>query len=143
MLLKEFCMHANWLAIGVATIVYFALGAVWYSALFQKPWMEGHKIPKPGPEDMARMKKQMPLLMLKTLLMGAAMAISIALLAFGLQSSRCMSGIKIGLLLSVVASVPMVMSHMYLQKPMKVIIIDAAYHTVSIILMSIIISVWH
>lgn len=28
----------NWLAIVVGTIVFFAIGAVWYSALFARPW---------------------------------------------------------------------------------------------------------
>jgi hypothetical protein len=143
MLLKEFYHHTNWLAIIVAALVYFAIGSAWYSVLFRKSWMEGHKIPQPGPEDMARMKKQMPLMMLKTLAMGFVMAYCIALVGFGFESARCLAGIKVGLLLSAVASIPMVMSHMYLQKPAKVIAIDTAYHAVSITLMSIIISVWH
>jgi predicted permease len=28
----------NWLAIVIATVVFFAVGAVWYSALFAKAW---------------------------------------------------------------------------------------------------------
>ena len=28
----------NWLAVVLGTVVFFAVGAVWYSALFAKPW---------------------------------------------------------------------------------------------------------
>jgi hypothetical protein len=28
----------NWLAIGVGTVVFFAIGALWYGFLFGKPW---------------------------------------------------------------------------------------------------------
>lgn len=142
-MLQNFFSHANWLAIAVAALVYFALGALWYSALFRKAWMEGHNIPNPSPEDMAKMKKNMPLMMIKTLVMGFVFALGIAVLVFALQSVRCVPGIKLGVLVGGMSCIPMVMSHMYLQKPLKVTIIDAAYHLVGVILMSIIISIWH
>ena len=28
----------NWVAVALGTVVFFAVGAVWYSALFAKPW---------------------------------------------------------------------------------------------------------
>ena len=31
--------YINWLHVLVAAIAYFALGAIWYSFLFQKPWV--------------------------------------------------------------------------------------------------------
>ncbi len=144
MLLKEFCSHANWLAIGVAALAYFALGALWYSVLFRKPWMAGHNIQMPtAPEAQEQMKKQMPKVMGLGLLMNIAMAIIVGMLVMALGSIMCMSGIKLGLALGVVAAIPLAMSHLYLMKPFKVWIIDGGYHVVGVTVMSIIISVWH
>jgi hypothetical protein len=144
MLLKDFFHHANWLAIAVAAISYFALGALWFSVLFGKPWMAGHNIQKPEtPEAKAAMGKQMPMLMIKTFLMNVIMAIGIAILVMRFGSINCMAGIKLGILLSGIGMIPLVMSHMYLMKSVKVSIIDAGYHLVGITLMTIILSVWH
>lgn len=140
MLLKEFCSNANWLAIGVAALAYFILGAIWYSPmLFAKPWMAGHNMPAPGPEA----KKKMPMMMIMTFLMSAVMAIAIGMLVMALGSIKCLAGIKLGCALSAIGIIPLVMSHMYTGKSLKLWIIDAAYHGLGISLMSIIISVWH
>ena len=38
----ELSLGVNWIAVAVATIASFGLGAIWYSPiLFQKPWLEG------------------------------------------------------------------------------------------------------
>ncbi|MES1225993.1 MAG: DUF1761 domain-containing protein, partial [Bacteroidota bacterium] len=36
----EIFSHLNWLAILVAAVAYFALGAIWYSFLFRDPWIK-------------------------------------------------------------------------------------------------------
>ncbi|HET6991290.1 MAG TPA: DUF1761 domain-containing protein [Bacteroidia bacterium] len=146
MLLKEFFHNANWLAIGVAAIVYFAIGSLWFSVLFGKQWMAGHNIQMPTDDEAkARMRKQMPMLMIKTFLMNVlmALAVGIVLKALPQASINCVMGIKVGLLLGGVATIPMVMGHMYTMKSVKLWIIDAGYHILSITLMSIIIAVWH
>lgn len=144
MLLKEFFSHANWLAIGVAAISYYALGALWYSLLFQKAWVAGHKIEMPTTEEgKAAMKKSMPMIMITGLLMNIVTAIIVGMFVMALGSMHCVSGIKLGLALSVIGAIPLLMSHSYMMKPFKVWIIDGAYHVVGITLCSIIISIWH
>jgi hypothetical protein len=144
MLLKEFFSHANWLAIGVAAVAYFALGALWFSVLFGKPWMAGHKIQMPtDPAEKEKMTKGMPMLMITTFLMNIVMAIVIGMFVMALGAINCMAGIKLGLALSVIGAIPLIMGDMYLMKPKSVWIIDGGYHVVGITLMSIIISVWH
>jgi hypothetical protein len=143
MILNNFCSHANWLAIAVAAVAYFLLGSIWYSALFGKAWMAGHGINPPTPEQRKAMGSKMAMMFLGTFLIGAITAFVIGLLAFALQSNNVMSGIKIGLAFSVFAAGPICMSYIYLQKPLKVWVIDSAYHAVSFIVMSIIISIWH
>ena len=144
MLLKDFFAHANWMAIIVAALVYFLLGAIWFSALFGKIWAAEHKIEMPTtPEGKSQMKKMMPMMMIKTLIMNILMAIVIGMFVMALGSVKCMAGMKLGLALSAVAVIPMVMGHMYTMKSLKLCFIDASYHIISITLMAIIIAVWH
>ncbi|HEU4717830.1 MAG TPA: DUF1761 domain-containing protein [Bacteroidia bacterium] len=140
----HFFSHANWLAIGVSVLVYYGLGALWFSVLFGKPWMAGHNIQMPTDEAAKKeMRKKMPVMMLITLVMNIAMAMLIGFFVMALGAVNCMAGIKVGLALSAVACIPFMMSHLYLMKPFKVWVIDAGYHIVAITVMSIIISVWH
>jgi Protein of unknown function (DUF1761) len=143
MFLNEFLSHANWLAIIVAAIAYFALGSVWFSVLFGKQWMALNNIPEPTPETKEQMKKMILMMMVKTLLMSMVVAVVIGMLVMALGVVKCVPGIKLGLALSAVGIVPLVMSDMYLMKPLKLWFIDAGYHVVGITLMSIILSVWH
>lgn len=142
-MLNQFLTHANWLAIVVAAIAYFALRALWFSALFRKQWMALNNIPEPTPEKQEQMKSMMMPLFVKTFLMGAVVALVLAFLVNALSIRHCVPGIKLGLLLSAVGCIPLVMADMYLMKPTKLWFIDAGYHIVGITLMSIIISVWH
>ncbi|HTL80400.1 MAG TPA: DUF1761 domain-containing protein [Bacteroidia bacterium] len=143
-MLQQFFSHANWLAIGVAALSYYALGALWFSVLFGKPWAAAHGIQMPiNDADKAKMRKQMPKLMVVTLLMNIVVALGVGLVIYATSTHDCVHGIKWGLLLSVFAAVPMCMGHMYTMKKMSLWFIDGAYHTIAITLMSIIISVWH
>jgi len=142
-MLNQFLSNANWLAIIVAAVAYFVLGSLWFSLLFGKQWMALNNIPEPTPERREEMKKMMPMMMIKTLLMGLALAIVIALIVMMLGITRCVPGIKLGLVLSVIGIIPLIMADMYLMKPTKLWVIDAGYHILGITLMSIIVSVWH
>src|SRR5665213_1455485 len=100
MLLKDFFAHANWMAIIVAALAYFILGAIWFSALFGKIWMAEHKIIMPTDDaGKAQMKKMMPLMMIKTLIMNILMALAVGIVmdAIPHSSINCMMGIKVGL----------------------------------------------
>jgi len=142
-MLNQFLSTANWLAILVAAVAYFTLGSLWFSVLFGKQWMALNGIPEPTPAKKEEMKKMMMPLMLKTFVMGLVMAFVIGLLAMSIGIYRCVPGIKLGLGLSVVGVIPLIMADMYLMKPLKLWFIDAGYHVVGIVLMSIIIAVWH
>ena len=142
-MLNQFLSHANWLAIVVAALAYFALGSLWFSALFGKQWMTLNGIPEPTPEKREEMKKLMMPLMLKTFVMGAVLAFAIGLVSMSIGVQRATTGIKLGLALSTVGVIPLIMADMYLMKPLKLWFIDAGYHVLGIILMSIIIAVWH
>lgn len=52
-------MQFNYLAIILATLVQFAIGAVWYSALFGKLWGKIHGFDKLSKETQDKMMKEM------------------------------------------------------------------------------------
>jgi hypothetical protein len=72
-------MNLNYLAILLATVVQFAIGAVWYSALFGKLWGRIHGFDKLPKETQEKMMKQMgpfyALQVLVTLLTSFVLAI--------------------------------------------------------------------
>jgi hypothetical protein len=142
-MLNQFLSTANWLAIIVAAIAYYALGSLWFSVLFGKQWMALNGIPEPTPERKEDMKKLLMPMLLKSLVMSLVMAFIIGLLAMSIGINRCVPGIKLGLGLSVIGIIPLIMADMYLMKPLKLWFIYAGYHVVGIVLMSIIIAIWH
>lgn len=52
-------MAVNYLAVIVATIAQFIIGAVWYSVLFGKVWMKIHDCDKLSEAELKKMQKQM------------------------------------------------------------------------------------
>jgi len=46
----------NWLAVGAAALAAFVIGAIWYTALFGKPWLAAHNYTD---EQVAAMKAAM------------------------------------------------------------------------------------
>lgn len=138
-MLQAFLDHANWAAIAVAALTYFFIGAIWYSPLlFSKIWAEGHGIVVSDDD-----KKKMPLIFGTTFFIGAVMAVALAVIIFVFQSTKCVSGIKVGLLCGVGLAIgPMTMNFLYHRKSFKLFLIDAGYHVISVVIMSIIISIW-
>jgi hypothetical protein len=142
-MLNQFLSNANWLAIIVAAIAYYALGSVWFSLLFGKQWMALNGIPEPTPERKEEMKKLLMPMLLKSLVMSLVMAFVIGLVGMSIGVHQLIGGIKLGLALSAIGIIPLIMADMYLMKPLKLWFIDSGYHIVGITLMSIIIAVWH
>ncbi len=139
--------HFNWLAIVVATIAYFCLGAIWFGPVFGKAWMAGHKITPPTPEDKEKMKKEMWKFMLPTLVLTLISIIALSyfvhVFSFYNVNWRWYSGVKVALVGGIgFSSVSIVMNYIYLQKPMKIMIIDSLYHICGLCIAGIILSVW-
>lgn len=75
-------IEVNFTLILVATVVQFVLGAVWYSVIFRKPWMEIMGVSGMSKEDLVKLEKSMipfyGLQMFLTLIMTWALANNIA-----------------------------------------------------------------
>src|SRR5689334_16035276 len=84
----------NWLHILVAAIAYFALGAIWYSALFGKRWVAYHNIDI----NQADAKKGVAAIMFGSFIWMFIVSAAMAVLVNRLGLTEAISGVKLGLL---------------------------------------------
>src|SRR4051794_1986468 len=106
--------NLNWLAIVAAAAAYFALGAVWYSALFGKRWIAYHQINVEDPE----MKKGVGGVMISSFFLMSVAVICLAMLVNRLGLTNALSGIKLGLLTGVgFAATAISIGYLYTKKP--------------------------
>jgi hypothetical protein len=130
-------LDVNWLAIIVAAIVAFGLGALWYSrSLFGRQWMAAHGH---TPEQLAAMQANMGKTYAVSFVTYLIMAMVIALL-MGL------TGVQ-GIVLAVLAWLGFgftigLNTNLYTNKPSAAFMIDAGYQLVHVILMGAIIGAW-
>ena len=129
----------NWLAIAVATIVYFFLGAIWYTALFGKKWIQYQKINVNDPN----MKEGSGVIMFMSFLLMAIAVICIALLVERMQLTQALSGIKLGLLTGLGFAITAIsISYLYVKKPLGLHFIDGGYHLAGHIAAGVILCLW-
>jgi len=126
----------NWLAVVLATVSMFALGALWYGPLFGKAWMRSSGVT----EEMARkanMGRTFGLAFLLTLLAALSLAMFIgaeAALGFGV-----FAGFMTGAFFVATA---MGVTFLFEQRPLSLWAIDAGYHIVGFTLMGTILGAW-
>ncbi len=130
----------NWLAIIVAALAYFMLGAVWYSFLFKNVWIRGSGIDMNSPEA----KKGGAGIMLMTIVLEFITCLGLAVLAYRLAATGgVISGIKMGLLTGgCFAAIAVWISFMYQMKPKSMLAVDGGYHILGHVISAIIICVW-
>jgi hypothetical protein len=135
-----FFANLNWLAILVAALAYFILGALWYSkALFANTWIKSTGV------DMTRAdaKKGVGGIMAFTFLLEFITCIGLGILVNRLMLSGVTSGIKWGLFTGVCFSaISISISYLYQSKPKVLSAIDAGYHIVGCVLATVILCVW-
>ena len=127
----------NWIAVVVAALAFFALGAVWYTALFGRRWAKAASIDWDNPGG------NMPLIFGMTLLLEivAATAIAIILHATGLEGWQ--GGLHLGLILGLGIVTPAVaINNLYQRKPFALTAIDAGHLTLGLILAGVIIGLF-
>ncbi len=131
----------NWLAVIVATIAYFALGAVWYSpAVFGNAWMRVSGIDIPEGQAPGASFYVIPLL---TCLLAT---IAVAMLAAATGSDTLGEGILVGVVagLGIAASALLVTGFFDQQKsdPRVWVAIVSGYHLVGLTLAAAIVTIW-
>ncbi len=128
----------SWLAVIVAAIVRFAIGAGWYTALFGKRWRQLQGIPEGG--STAGMGQAMAAGFIGDLVMSYVLARFVG--HYG--AVTIMDGLLVGFLawLGFVATI-MLGSIFYEKKPGELIAINAGYQLVTILVMGAILAAWH
>ncbi|MGH7548591.1 MAG: DUF1761 domain-containing protein [Gemmatimonadales bacterium] len=134
--------NVNILAVIVAAVATFMLGAVWYSpVLFARQWMQAHGY---TPEKIEEMKKKgMARAYGVSVLCYLAMAYVLALLASYTQATSLAQGLWLGFLAWLGFAAPLgLTANMFSDKPIAVWVIDAGYQLAHLLLMGTIVSLW-
>ena len=132
-------MKINWIAVLVAAIAHWLLGAVWFTT-FSKPWMAGLRLPPEVLQAYMAHPDFWPYLI--ALLCNIILAYIIArLLGMG-AGHNLFRGIRIGLLVGLAACVAMVTELAFEMMGRSFMVIAAGYPLVGCILMGFILGAW-
>jgi uncharacterized membrane protein len=132
----------NWLAVLVAALAYFAIGALWYAPpVFGKMWMAagGMAMPEAG-------TRPSPAIYLTPLVGSVLSAIALGMLAKATDSETLQQGIALGLVVAIgfAVSITFVTAQFESEKPKPMVwaAITAGYHAVGILVAAIIVASW-
>lgn len=133
-------LNINWLAVLVAAIAYFALGALWYSPLFGKKWIQYQNIDMNDPD----IKKGAGGIMFGSFILMLIATIGLAILVERIQlNGGVLSGLKLGLVTGLLFSATAIsITYLYIRKPAGLYFIDGLYHVVGQIIAAIILCIW-
>jgi hypothetical protein len=124
-------MSVNLLAVLLAALSRFALGALWYGPLFVKPWMK--EIGKNSMGDASDLPKLLVANFVISLASAYVLAMFIREIAF---SGKVTASLAIGLIL---VGGSIAVNYMFAGRSMKLFLIDAGYHAAAFTLMGVII----
>ena len=134
--------YLNWPAIAVATLVYFALGALWYSkVLFVKRWIADLKIDVNNPDA----KKGMGMLFGGSFVLMFVQCLAIAIIAerLDIRGAGWMSGVKLGAFTGFCfCATPVGVNYLYEKKPLSLFLINGGYAVVGNIIAAVVICSW-
>ena len=135
----EVLQHINWLALLVAGLAYFFLGALWYTGLFGKKWQSYNSAIMQNPDA----KKGAAGIMIISfiLMLVCVFGLSLIVTRLNLEGSRV--GLKLGILTGVFFSATAIsISYVYEKKPLGLHLINGLYNVVGNIIAAIIIACW-
>jgi uncharacterized membrane protein YeaQ/YmgE (transglycosylase-associated protein family) len=132
----------NWLAVLIGAAIYFVLGALWYSPmLFARPWQRSIGWdPERTPPQMS------PATYVAPLLAYIVMAIAVGMLAKATGSDDVTDGLILGLVVGVGLSLAHTLVDATFDpnkpEPWVWFAINGAYHTIGLVIVAVIVSVW-
>ncbi len=136
--MPELFSSLNWISVIVATLVYFVLGAIWYSpVLFGNIWM---KLRDLNPETM---EQPNPIIYLYSFILQFIAVVSLALFITALGVDSAGNGALIGF----GAGAGFVFSlagttGIFTEIPMKLHFLDNGYHVVGLVLAGLVLGMW-
>lgn len=134
-------VHINYLAVVAAAVAAFAIGGLWYSPLlFAKQWMKAHGYTE---EQVKEMQKGASKAYAVSILCQLLIALAMTVLVSYLHMTRCVQGLKFGLLIWAGFAFPLgLMANVFSDKRITAFYIDAGYQLVYLLIMGAIIVVW-
>jgi hypothetical protein len=132
----------NWLAVIVAAIAYFAIGALWYAPpVFGKTWADagGFSLPERG-------QSPNPAIYVTPLIGSVLSAIALGMIAKASGTDTFPEGIVLGLVVAIgfAISIALVTAQFETTKPKPMVwgAINGGYHMVGNLVAAIIVAVW-
>ena len=131
----------NWLAVIVSTVVSFAIGGLWYSALFQKPWMRLTGISQEQAAEGGA--SSMAFYFGVSLVTYFIAATALALLLRATGASGAAQGLTLGLLVGVgIVAAVSYNNYTYTRRPNMLYLIDIGYPVVALAISGVILGIW-
>jgi Protein of unknown function (DUF1761) len=131
-------MRTNYLAVFVAALAYWILGAIWFGVLFSKPWMALEHMTA---EQAQSMNPIIPYIV--SFLLGLLMAYSVAQLCVWRNANTAGRGASVGVLLWIGLVGPITfMTYMFEMRSMTLFAINEFYPLAGLILMGAILGGW-
>ena len=132
----------NWLAVIVGGVIYFALGALWYSNVaFAKPWQRAI-----GWDPTQQPPQINPLTYVVPGVAYLVMAVATGMIAKATGSDTLADGIVLGLIVGVGYALASTLVATFfspnIPQPMVLFAITGAYNLIGFMIMAIIVSVW-
>lgn len=136
----EIFSQINWLAVLVAAIAFFVLGAIWYSFLFRGSWIKLTAVIMDDPNA----KKGIAGIMLSSFVLTFICAIGLALFVNKANTPLSwMSGAKVGLVAGICFCATAISnSYLYEKRPFGLHLINGGYNVVGCLIAGIILAVW-
>jgi len=130
----------NWIAVPVAAIASFMVGALWYGLIFGKAWIRLHRYTD---EEIEAMGKSQGVTFALFFLCDLLAAAVLALFVVNLDVTGAGQGAVLGIVawLGFAATVTLVHSSAH-RKPLQAYLIDSSYHLGSYLVMGVILGVW-
>jgi len=132
----------NWLAVAVAALAYFAIGAAWYAPpVFGRAWASagGLAMPEAG-------TRPSPTIYLTPLVGSVLSAIALGMLASATGTNSLIEGIALGLVVALGFAVPICLVTAQFEsgkpKPMVWGAVNSGYHVVGNLVAAIIVASW-
>jgi hypothetical protein len=137
---NDLLSEINWLAVLVAAVAYFMLGAIWYSkALFAPKWAKLVGLDMNSDSN----KKGLGAMMMGSFILILVTCIAQAFLVVRMDLFVLTSGLKLGLITGLCfATTAVSISFIYEKRPTALYFIDCGYHLVGHIAAAIILVLW-
>ncbi len=135
----EILQQINWLAVLVAGLAYFLLGAIWYTTLFGKKWQSYNRALMNDPSA----KKGTAGIMIVSFILMLVCAFGLSLIVTRLSLTGWKVGLKLGLLTGICfAATAVHISYIYEKRPLGLHLINGLYNVIGNIIAAMIIASW-